>query len=61
METKDKKEYILKLARFLDDTETTMSVKDLAGLLNWNGFRTSYGDEFKGGRGTYTLVQATYK
>lgn len=37
-----------------------MHVKELAGLLNWNGFTTNYGTSFKGGRGTYTLIHATY-
>lgn len=37
-----------------------MNVKDLAGLLNWNGFETNYHTRFAGGRGTYTLIHATY-
>jgi hypothetical protein len=56
----DKKEYIRRLAEFLVSTGTTMHVKELAGLLNWNGFQTGYNTPFKGGRGTYTLVHATY-
>lgn len=56
----DKKEYIRRLAEFLSSTGTTMQVKELAGLLNWNGFTTNYDEHFKGGRGTYTLIHATY-
>ena len=57
----DKKEYIQRLAKFLIDTGTTMHVRELAHLLNWNGFRTNYDTEFQGSRGTYTLISATYQ
>ena len=56
----DKREYIRRFAEFLISTNTSMHVKELAGLLNWNGFTTNYGTAFKGGRGTYTLIHATY-
>ena len=56
----DKKEYIKRLAIFLVDNGTTMSGEDLAKHLNWNNFKTSYGSEYQGGRGTYTLIHATY-
>lgn len=56
----NKKEYITKLAIFLNGTGTTMNVKDLAGLLNWNGFRTDGDKRFTGGRGSYKLISATY-
>lgn len=56
----DKKEYIRRLAEFLISTSTSMHVKELAGLLNWNGFKTNYDTHFKGGRGTYKLIHATY-
>lgn len=56
----DKKEYIRQLAIFLDGTNTSMNVKDLEGLLNWNGFTTNYNTKFEGGRGTNTLIHATY-
>ena len=55
-----KKLYILKLANFLVDNETTMSGKELADHLNRNGFLTSYGTEYAGGRGTYKLLSETY-
>lgn len=56
----DKYEFIRQLANFLVSTSTSMNVKDLAGLLNWNGYQTNYGTPFQGARGTYTLVHATY-
>ena len=56
----DKREYIRRLAEFLMSTGTSMNVQELAGLLNWNGFKTNYDSPFKGGRGTYTLIHATY-
>ena len=56
----DKKEYITELAAFLVNTKTTMPGDSLASLLNWNGYRTDYNTKYKGLRGTYTLVSATY-
>jgi len=55
-----KKEYIVSLSEFLVNTDTTMTVEMLASLLNWNGFKTDYGIEYKGARGTYTLIRTTY-
>lgn len=56
----NKKEYIQQLAIFLIRTKTDINVKDLAGLLNWNGFRTDGDKKFTGGRGSYKLISATY-
>lgn len=56
----DKKEYIKRLATFLNDNGTTMAANELAEHLNRNKFKTSYGTEYEGGRGTYTLIHATY-
>ncbi len=56
----DKKEYIRQLAVFLVGTKTSMTGETLATLLNWNKFKTSYGSTYEGGRGTYTLIHATY-
>jgi len=56
----DKKEYIRRLATFLHDNGTTMAVTELAEHLNRNNFKTGYGAEYEGGRGTYTLIRATY-
>lgn len=57
----DKKEYIRRLATFLHDNGTTMAVTELAEHLNRNNFKTGYGSEYEGGRGTYTLIHATYR
>lgn len=56
----DKKEYIKRLATFLHDNGTTMAANELAEHLNRNNFKTGYGTEYEGGRGTYTLIHATY-
>lgn len=37
-----------------------MPAPELAGRLNEAGYRTSYGTESRGGRGTYRLVKSTY-
>lgn len=56
----DKKEYIRRLAKFLHNNGTTMAANELAEHLNRNNFKTSYETEYEGGRGTYTLIHATY-
>lgn len=57
----EKKVYLWKLAEFLYFNEKQMSVPELATHLNRNNFLTSYGTEYQGKRGTYTLVSETYK
>ena len=57
----DKREYISRLAKTLAENGTRMSGKELAQHLNRNGFKTSYGAEYSGGRGTYRLLSSTYK
>lgn len=56
----DKKEYIGHLATALISNSKTMTGESLANHLNEIGFETSYGAEYTGGRGTYTLIHATY-
>lgn len=56
----EKKEYIRQLGIFLVSTKTSMNGEALATLLNWNNFKTSDGLKYEGGRGTYTLISATY-
>ncbi len=56
-----KKEYISKLANHLVDNGKIMSGPEFADHLNRNGFQTSYGTDYEGKRGTYTLISATYK
>lgn len=54
------KEMITSMANYLSESDTYMSAEELADYLNRNGIRTSYGEEYKGGRGTYTTISATY-
>jgi hypothetical protein len=56
-----KKLYIWRLARFLHGEGMTMSGGELASHLNRNSVLTSYGEEYKGKRGTYKLVKETWK
>jgi len=56
-----KKLYIWRLAAFLSDNQMVMSGEELAEHLNRNGFLTSYGEEYQGERGTYKLIEATWK
>ena len=57
----EKKAYIWKLAVFLSSNSMVMSGEELAEHLNRNKFLTSYGSEYEGGRGTYTLIRQTWK
>ncbi len=57
----EKKLYIWHLADFLSRHEKRMSGEELATHLNRNNFMTEYETEYEGGRGTYTLIEATYK
>jgi hypothetical protein len=56
----EKKYYIWQLASFLASHEMTMSAEELAEHLNRNRFKTNYETEYQGGRGTYTLIHATW-
>lgn len=56
-----KKHYVWQLASFLYSFGMTMSGEELAEHLNRNNFLTSYGSEYHGGRGTYTLIRETWK
>src|ERR1700733_10679840 len=56
-----KKWYIWQLGRFLHGHGMTMSGQELADHLNRNNFRTGYGTEFEGARGTYTIIDATWR
>lgn len=56
----EKKLYIWRLAEFLDRYNMKMSAEELANHLNRNGFLTSYGTEYQGGRGTYKLISETW-
>jgi hypothetical protein len=52
--------YVRRLANFLRSNGTIMAATELAEHLNRNGFKTTTGSEYEGGRGTYTLIHATY-
>lgn len=56
-----KKLYIWRLAQFLSLNEKKMSVTELADHLNRNGFRTTYGEQYAGARGTLRLISMTYQ
>jgi hypothetical protein len=56
-----KKLYIWRLAVFLNSHGMRMSAEELAEHLNRNNFMTSYGEEYKGGRGTHKLIQAAWR
>jgi hypothetical protein len=60
-EMNKKKLYIWRLASFLHSHQMSMSGEELATHLNRNNFMTSYGKEFRGGRGTYKLITATWR
>lgn len=60
-EMNQKKLYIWRLAAFLHANRMTMSGEELADHLNRNNFKTSYGIEFQGGRGTYKLIRETWE
>ncbi len=55
-----KKHHIWELAKLLTGKGAHMSGRELANDLNMNGYLTSYGEAYKGGRGTYSLIRATY-
>lgn len=59
--TMDFKEFIWELSRELYACERKMTVSALAERLNAAGFRTRYGHEYQGLRGTYRLVLLTYR
>lgn len=57
----EKRTYIWRLATFLHTNSMVMSGEELAEHLNRNDFLTSYGSEYQGGRGTYTLIRSTWR
>ena len=57
----DIKEFIWALSKELRAMERTMDVPVLAERLNAAGFRTRYGHEYQGLRGTYRLVRLAWQ
>jgi len=56
----DKYAFVDWVAEELRKRGTFMSVPTLVTLVNAQGYRTNYGTEFSGGRGSYKLVSGTY-
>ncbi|WP_405223908.1 hypothetical protein [Dokdonia sp. Asnod1-B02] len=56
----DNKQYVLEIATVLNRASATLMASDLADIMNTFGRTTTYGTEYKGLRGTYTLIHATY-
>lgn len=56
----DKYAFVAWVAAELTKRKSCMSVPTLAKLANKRGYRTGYGEEYGGGRGTYRLVSGTY-
>ncbi|MBA2224672.1 hypothetical protein [Thermogemmata fonticola] len=52
---------VLEVAEWCDRRGHPLPVRVLAGILNAAGHRTSYGTPYRGRRGTYRLVKATYR
>jgi len=61
MKINEKKLYVWKLAVFLHQYKMTMSGEELAEHLNRNRFLAGSGEQYRGGRGTYTLIRATWR
>lgn len=59
-EMNKKKLYVWRLAAFLHDNHMVMSGDELAAHLNRNNFKTEYGAQYEGTRGTYKLIRETW-
>ena len=58
--SEDKYNFIAWVAEELSKHGSYMSVPCLAALVNQVGYKTNYGNEFNGKRGTYRLVKGAY-
>jgi hypothetical protein len=54
------KKYIHEVAVAAYQSKTKIQVVDIVAAMNHLGYTTSYATEYKGGRGSYTLIHATY-
>ncbi|MDO4224966.1 MAG: hypothetical protein Q4C75_03635 [Bergeyella zoohelcum] len=52
---------ISQLANTLISQGKNMPISQLADYLNQNGYQTTYGTNYQGGRGTYKLISEVYK
>ncbi len=57
----NKKDYIANLANELASKGSTMDSKQLASVLNVNGYTTNSGDEYQGLRGTSNVISSAYR
>ena len=55
--SEEKYSLLAKLAKFLVENRLKMTGGELAEFLNTNGYTTSYGSRFEGGRGIYTVIR----
>lgn len=53
-------DFVAWVADELKKRDTFMSVPTLIDLVNAQGYKTNYGSDFSGGRGSYNLVSGTY-
>tara|TARA_R110002020_G_scaffold203325_4_gene406958 strand:+ start:3153 stop:3416 length:264 start_codon:yes stop_codon:yes gene_type:complete len=56
----DNKQYVLEVATVLNRAGVTLAASQLADIMNQFGRTTTYGAQYAGLRGTYTLIHATY-
>ena len=54
------KKYIHEVAVAARQSGNTIYVADIVAAMNHLGYNTTSGTEYKGGRGSYTLIHATY-
>lgn len=54
------KKYIHEVAIAARQSGITIQVAHIVAAMNHLGYTTSYATEYKGGRGSYTLIHATY-
>jgi hypothetical protein len=56
-----KQKYIEELANALSENNKTLTFEELAENLNEVGYETNDGQDYKGGRGTATLVKTVHE
>jgi hypothetical protein len=56
----DNKKYIHEVAVAARKEGITIQIANVVEAMNHLGYKTSYGTEYGGGRGSYTLIHATY-
>jgi hypothetical protein len=54
------KKYVHEVAVAARQAEITIQVAHIVAAMNHLGYTTSYGTEYEGGRGSFTLIHATY-